>query len=111
MVTPFLHDSPSTSAQGTLSFTLLNTGSGATVLIHIRGMRLRIQFLRDFPDGSACKESCCNAGDTGDAGPIPGSRRSPEGGNGNTFPVFLPENPMKRGACQSTVQRVAESHT
>ena len=30
-----------------------------------------------------------NAGDTGDAGWIPGSRRSPGEGNGNP-PVFLP---------------------
>ena len=29
------------------------------------------------------KESACNAGDAGDAGLIPGSGRSPGGGNGN----------------------------
>ena len=33
------------------------------------------------------KESTCNAGDTG---LIPGSGRSPGGGNGNPTPVFLP---------------------
>ena len=32
--------------------------------------------------GSAGKESACNAGDTGDAGLIPGLGRSPEEGNG-----------------------------
>ena len=32
---------------------------------------------------SAGKESACNAGDTGDAGLIPGSGRSPGVGNGN----------------------------
>ena len=36
-----------------------------------------------FPDGSAGKESACNAGDIGDMGSIPKSRRSPGGGNGN----------------------------
>ena len=36
-----------------------------------------------FPDGSAGKESACNAGDTEDAGLIPGLRRCPGGGNGN----------------------------
>ena len=33
-----------------------------------------------FPDGSAGKESACNAGYTGDGGSIPGSGRSPGGG-------------------------------
>ena len=33
-----------------------------------------------FPDSSAGKESACNAGDTGDSGPIPGLERSPGGG-------------------------------
>ena len=38
-----------------------------------------------FPSGSAGKESTCNAGDTGNKGLIPGSGRSPGGGNGNLF--------------------------
>ena len=46
-----------------------------------------------FPDGSAGKESTCDAGDTGDAGLIPGSGRSPGGGNGKPTPVFLPGKP------------------
>ena len=33
------------------------------------------------------------AGDVRDAGSIPGSRRSPEGGHGNPTPVFLPGEP------------------
>ena len=36
-----------------------------------------------FLDGTEGKESARNAGETGDAGLIPGSRRSPGGGNGN----------------------------
>ena len=43
------------------------------------------------PDGSAGKESTCNAGDTGDAGSIPVLGRSTGGGNGQPAPVFLPE--------------------
>jgi len=43
-----------------------------------------------FPDGSEGKESTCNGGDTGDAGSIPGLGRSPQEGNGNPTPVFLP---------------------
>ena len=37
----------------------------------------------NFPDGSDGKESDYNAGDTGDAGSIPGFGRSSGGGNGN----------------------------
>ena len=36
-----------------------------------------------FPDGSAGKESTCNAGDTEDRSSIHGLNRSPGGGNGN----------------------------
>ena len=48
---------------------------------------LCFMYLTGFPDGSADKESACNAGD---AGSIPGSGRSPRGGNGNPLLVFLP---------------------
>ena len=40
-----------------------------------------------FPGGSDGKESACNAGDTG---LVPGSGRSPGGGDGNPLPIFLP---------------------
>ena len=36
------------------------------------------------------KESACSAGATGDTGLIPGSGRSPEGGNDNPLQLFLP---------------------
>ena len=36
-----------------------------------------------FPDGSASKESPCNAGDTEEAGWSPGLKRSSGGGNCN----------------------------
>ena len=62
-----------------------------------------------FPDGSAGKESACNAGDTGDVGSIPGSGRSPEEGNGNLLQYSCLENPMDRGAWRATVYRVAKS--
>ena len=39
-----------------------------------------------------------NAGDTGNAGLVPGSRRYLGGGNGNPFPRPCLENPMDRGA-------------
>ena len=46
-------------------------------------------------DGSSGKESACNAGDTGDAGSIPGLRRSLGGGNGNPLQDPCLENPME----------------
>ena len=47
---------------------------------------------RGVSDG---KESVCNAGDPGS---IPGKRRSPREGKGNTFQYCCPRNPMDRGA-------------
>ena len=45
------------------------------------------------------KESVCNGGDIGDESLIPGSRRSPEGGNGNSLQYCCLENTMCREAC------------
>ena len=49
--------------------------------------------------------------ETGDAGLIPGSRRSPGEGNDNPLQYSCLKNPMDRGARQSTVHEVAESDT
>ena len=46
-----------------------------------------------FPDGILGKESTCKAGDTGDAGLIPGSGRSPREGNGNPLNILAWEIP------------------
>ena len=62
-----------------------------------------------FSDGSAGKESFCNAGDTGDSGLIPGSERSLEEGNGNPLQHSCLKNRMVRGAWQTTVQWVTKS--
>ena len=48
-----------------------------------------------FSGGSDSKESACNAGDQGS---IPGSGRSPGGGNDNPLQYSCLENPMDRGA-------------
>ena len=55
---------------------------------------------------SDSKETARNAGDLG---LIPGLGRSPEQGNGNSLQYFCLENPMDRGAWQSTVHRVTKS--
>ena len=44
------------------------------------------------------KESTCDARDAGDSGLIPGSGRSPGGGNGNPLHYSCLGNPMDRGA-------------
>ena len=49
--------------------------------------------------------------DTGDAGSIPESRRSPGGGNGNPFQYSCLKNPKNREAWQATAHGVAESDT
>ena len=43
---------------------------------------------KGYPDGLLGKESACNAGDTGDAGSIPGSGRSPGERNGNPLNIL-----------------------
>ena len=61
-----------------------------------------------FPGGSEGKASACNAGDPGS---IPGSGRSPGGGNGNPLQYSCLENLLGRGAWWATVHGVAESQT
>ena len=58
-----------------------------------------------FPSGSDDKESACN---TGDACSILGSRKSPEGGNGNPLQYSCLENSINRGAWRATAHGVAK---
>jgi len=58
---------------------------------------ISIFYTLGFPDGSAGKDSTCNAGDTGDnAGLIPRPGRSPGGEHGNPLQYSCLENPMNR---------------
>ena len=52
-----------------------------------------------------------NAGDTGDAGLIPDSERSPGGGNGSPLQYSCLENLVDRGAWREIVLGVAKSLT
>ena len=61
-----------------------------------------------FPGGSEVKASVCNAGDLGS---IPGSGRSPGGGNGNPLQYSCLENPMDGGAWWATVHGVGKRRT
>ena len=64
--------------------------------------------LRSFPGGALVKNPPAN---TGDVGSIPGSKRSPVGGNGNPLQYSCLEKPMNRGAWWATVHEVAKSQT
>ena len=64
------------------------------------------------PGGIVLKNLPVNAGDTGDAGSIPGLGRSPGGvGNGNPLQYSCPENPMDRGVWHPIVHGVTKSQT
>ena len=52
-----------------------------------------------------------NAGDAGDVGSIPGSGRSPGGGNGTPLQYSCLENPTEREPWWAIVRGVAESDT
>ena len=64
-----------------------------------------------FVDGSADKESHCNAGDTGDVGLVPESGISPGGGNENPLQYSCLGNPMDREAWWTIVHGVKKSGT
>ena len=57
-------------------FTLLQSRNEHNIINWLHSIKITLK-VRDFPSGSAGKESICNAWDTGDAGLIPGSGRSP----------------------------------
>jgi len=58
------------------------------------------------------KKSACNAGDTGDVGSIPGSRRALRGGNGNPFQYsFLKKSHGQRSLVGYIPKDCKESNT
>ena len=59
----------------------------------------------------AVKNLPANAGDSGEAGSIPGSGRSPGGGHDSPLQFSCLENPMDRGAWLATIHGVAKSYT
>ena len=63
---------------------------------------------KGFPGGSMVKNLPANAGDAGDVGSIPGSRRSPGAGSGNPLQYSCLGNPMDGGAWWATVHGVTK---
>ena len=76
---------------------------GKPIILNIRRIKNT-----GFLNGSAGKESACNAGD---AGLIPGSGRSPGEGCGNPFQYSCLENSMDRGHWWAIVHMVTKSWT
>ena len=70
---------------------------------------LKIEGTIGFPGGLEVKNPPANAGDIGDRGLIPGSGRSPGGGNHNPLQYSCLGNPMDRGAWWATVHAIAKS--
>ena len=64
-----------------------------------------IKYFLDFPDGLDSKESACNVKDMD---LIPGSGRSPGGGDGSPLQYSCLDNSMDRGAWWATVRGVEE---
>ena len=89
----------------------IRTGINSLALLELKYQNTFIDQLYacGLPWWLSGKESACNARDTRDVGSIPGSGRSPGGGNGRLLQYSCLENPMDRGACQTIVHRVAKN--
>ena len=64
-----------------------------------------------FPGGTVVKNPPASARDARDVGSIPGSRRSPGGGNGNPLQYSCLKNSMDGGAWWSIVHGVTKNQT
>ena len=64
-----------------------------------------------FPGGTVVKNPLANAGDTRDAGSIPGLERSPGEGNGNPLQYCCSENSIDRGALWARMHQVTKSQS
>ena len=65
--------------------------------------------IEGFPGGAVVENPPANVGDARDAGSIPGSGRSPGGGNGNALQCSCLGNSRDRGAWWATIHGVTES--
>ena len=74
------------------------------------GIFISLRLPGGFPGGWVVKTLPANAGDTGDAGSIPGSGRSLEGGNGNPLQYCCLGNPMERSLAGYSPQGCRVEH-
>jgi len=88
------------------------TGPTSCLLLIAGGGNLEtLGLLMGLPVAQVVKNLPASRGDAGDAGLIPGSGRSPGGGNDNLLQYSCLENPMDRGAWWAIVHGVAKSWT
>ena len=93
-----------TMAGKTMNICLVSIISPLGSYIFLNNLILYLQHgIRWSLFGSTDKQSTCNAGDTADVGLIPGSERSPGGGNGNPLQYSCWEIPWteESGGLQS----------
>ena len=74
-------------------------------------MKRKLRHSQIDPGVTSGKEAICQCRTCKDMGSIPGSTRSPEGGQGNPLEYSFLENPMDRGAWWATAHRVAKNCT
>ena len=85
--------------------------SYSTWIANLVKIVIYICLFRDSQVALVVKNPPTNAGDIRGVGSIPGSGRSPEGGNGNPLQYSCLKNPMDKGAWRATVHRIAKSQT
>ena len=71
----------------------------------------RLICFRGSPGGASGKEPACQCRRCETAVSIAGMGRTPEVGHGNSLQYSCLENPMDRGAWQTTVYKVTQSQT
>ena len=79
--------------------------------VHNRVKRQGTGCFSGYYTGPSGKELPAHVGDAGDPSSIPGSGRSPGGGNGNSFQYSCLENFLDRGAWWAIVHGVEELDT
>ena len=72
---------------------------------------MRVHVARASQVARVVKNSLAKAGDSSDAGSIPGYGKSPEERNGNPLQYSCLGNPLDRGAWRATIHGVAKSQT
>ena len=124
----FTSSGQSIGASASVSVLLMNSQGwlplGLTGLISLRSKGLSLSVSLSFslwvayctvnywlPRWLNGKESTCSAEAVGNLGLIPGSGRSPGGGNGNLVQYSCWDNPMDRGTWQSTLHGVTKNQT
>ena len=71
----------------------------------------QVMYVQGSPGSTVVKNPPADSGAVGDVGSIPGSGRSPEGGNSNPLQYACLKNSMERGAWRATVPGVTKGWT